>query len=368
MPAIVKRNWCYTAFPPTGIHLTVAEVEIACEKERAENGKCHLKYLIWQEEICPRTGQRHLQLYGEFKNPVAGSYLGRVLLRGRELERGDDGQWLRRMHHEPRRGSPEQARDYCRKEQSRHAGPFEYGTFGKGQGERSDLQVYSARIIADPNLKRVAAEFPHMVVKYPRGTELLISVAPKPKVPWSIPKIYVLLGPPGCGKTRWVYDHASEEDIYEYGMYSTGAVWFDGYEEQPVILFDEFDNDIGLPQLNKLLGGYGNRVNCKGSTKRFAGIKVVVFTSNATDLSQLWKNPDPAKLAGFERRLEEGGGGVYNFWDTNLIGLSRVPDAWPAWPLPVPRGAAQAHSPVPEVPGALPASPIPDIDWDMFID
>lgn len=71
-----------------------------------------IKYGIWQQERCPTTGRLHLQGYFEFSKPMRMSAVKRAI--------GDAA-----AHVEPRNGSREEARDYCRKEESRVAGPWE---------------------------------------------------------------------------------------------------------------------------------------------------------------------------------------------------------------------------------------------------
>jgi len=59
------------------------------------------------------------------------------------------------LHVEGRRGTRDQAREYCRKEESRvdGGGPWEYGNFGLGgQGKRSDLVQYYSEIKENPNI------------------------------------------------------------------------------------------------------------------------------------------------------------------------------------------------------------------------
>lgn len=72
----------------------------------------YIKYGIWQQERCPTTGRLHLQCYFEFKKPMR--------MRAVKGALGDAT-----AHVEPRRGTREDAREYCRKEESRVDGPWE---------------------------------------------------------------------------------------------------------------------------------------------------------------------------------------------------------------------------------------------------
>lgn len=74
------------------------------------------------------NGTMHLQGYAEFKSPVSIKKAQSAL---------QDYQHV--VHLEPRRGSREQARDYCQKEDTRMAGPWETGDFSEGAVGVMDL-------------------------------------------------------------------------------------------------------------------------------------------------------------------------------------------------------------------------------------
>jgi len=81
-------------------------------------------YLVWQVEK-GENGTCHLQGYVEWKNQKTLVSLKK---------------WLPEAHWEVRRGTAEQARAYCMKEDSRVEGPWEIGEISKPeQGKRSDL-------------------------------------------------------------------------------------------------------------------------------------------------------------------------------------------------------------------------------------
>lgn len=112
------RAWCLTFYVPDGC--------------RPVPGEDACRYFVCQREVCPETGRVHWQAYCEFKEPVRGTKLLQAIRvelgdqRFRQLRRGE-------IHWERRRGRRDQARDYCRKEESRDpregSGPFECGRF-----------------------------------------------------------------------------------------------------------------------------------------------------------------------------------------------------------------------------------------------
>lgn len=73
----------------------------------------HVVYCIWQAEVGEETGREHLQGYFVLKNRW---FLDQVKANMHDT-----------MHLEARRGTHSQAKDYCRKADTRVLGPFRFG-------------------------------------------------------------------------------------------------------------------------------------------------------------------------------------------------------------------------------------------------
>lgn len=84
-----QRAYCFTSFDST--------------KPVFNPENC--RYLIFQEEECPETFNLHFQGYAEFPKKITIKSAMRIL----NISKG----WL-----EPRYGSREEARDYCKKSRS----------------------------------------------------------------------------------------------------------------------------------------------------------------------------------------------------------------------------------------------------------
>lgn len=79
---------------------------------------------VVQREKCPETGRLHYQGFLELVSPMRFNAIKGIL-------RCDSA------HLEKRKGTPQQAWDYCTKEDTREDGPWEYGEGRpKGQGTR----------------------------------------------------------------------------------------------------------------------------------------------------------------------------------------------------------------------------------------
>jgi hypothetical protein len=91
----------------------------------------------------------------------------------------------------------------------------------------------------------------------------------------------VYWGRTGAGKTRAVFDNVpSPEDIYVH----PGGQWFDGYDGQPIVLFDDFGgSEFKLTYFLKLLDRYPMQVPIKGGFVSWIP-KEVYITSNRNPL------------------------------------------------------------------------------------
>jgi len=100
------RNACFTVYFD---HLTEDEKKElpTSSREWAEelltmDMPATLKYIVFQEEICPTTNRHHIQAYAEFTSPKTYKQIQKMLL-------------CPRAHIENRRGSQEKAIAYCQK-------------------------------------------------------------------------------------------------------------------------------------------------------------------------------------------------------------------------------------------------------------
>lgn len=106
-----SRNWCVTMF----------KYDIS-KPFALEN----VKYAILQEEKCPKTGKCHIQGYLEFDQAIRPGKVKKLL--------------GKTTHVEKRRGSQQQAIDYCKKAETAMGWKFEYGVPVR-QGKRHDVDT-----------------------------------------------------------------------------------------------------------------------------------------------------------------------------------------------------------------------------------
>lgn len=227
-----------------------------------------MKYMVYQLERAPTTGQLHWQGYVEFKNPRRMESVKRCLQ-------------LNGVHLEIRRGTPQEAAAYCKKEESRaqhpNAGPHEFGEVPAGQGHRSDLNTVVKLVTEGKSVEEIATTVPEQYIRYHRGIEALVQHynkrqrTAKPKVTW-------YWGDSGVGKTRRAYEEAGEQAYVK----DPSNKWWDGYNGEPNIIIDDFKGfgGISFNFMLRLLDRYNmGPAEKKGGSVNLNGIENIWITS-----------------------------------------------------------------------------------------
>lgn len=232
------------------------------------------RFLICQLEVAPTTGQLHWQGYVELTQPARIPQV-----------KG----WLGRpdAHLEARRGTQQQAIDYCSKVETRAHNDVDATRLGQpsgGQGERTDIAGAVALIRSGGGLRAVLEDSPETFVKYHRGLTAAaeLHAEESSQTIRTNLQVTVLIGPPGCGKTRAVYDECGLSTVYTLTQ-TTGTVWWNGYQAQPVLLLDDYYGWIPWGELLKLLDIYPLRVQTKGGFTHVSYTRVFITSNKPWD-------------------------------------------------------------------------------------
>lgn len=248
------RNWVFTKF-----------VEEEKDYDNIFSGEDRVRCAIWQLERSPSTGRLHLQGYAEFTCALRMAQVKHIL--------HDDT-----VHLEARQGSREQAIAYCRKDETRVRGPWEFGNLGDVQpGKRNDLDSVAGAVLAGQKLDTIVSEYPVQYIKFKRGIEALYFER-KREATREFRRLEVLVyyGDAGTGKTRT----AVEKDPNDYYILDQGErLWFDGYRGEKVLIIDDFYGWIKYGTLLRILDGYQYRCEIKGGFV-YAEWTTVIITSN----------------------------------------------------------------------------------------
>lgn len=182
---------------------------------------------------------------------------------------------LGRIHVERRAGTAQQASDYCHKEDL--LPPFFFGQMSVSRaGNRSDLEALREDLKNAP-LRQIAEEHFSSFLRYQRGINAFRTLFAPTRM-WET-EVQVLWGATGTGKTRRVYDTCGQ-DLYTH----PGGPWFDGYDGQSEVLFDEFSGSyFALPYLLKLLDRYPLQVPIKGGFVSFVPRRIWITSNYAPE-------------------------------------------------------------------------------------
>lgn len=260
--------------------------------------KIPYQYLVYQLE-CGKKGTPHIQGFIQLLDKNRRTWLHKK---------------CRRAHFRKRKGTPHEAAHYCMKpvegcdchhcekertlNRRRNArdgsdnvsdrydinGPVELGSMSY-QGERSELQEV-ARCVVDHGIQRAVERFPVMFIKFNRGMQqLALYSVPARDFETHVTYIY---GPPGQGKTHFVYQRWPE--VFQPAPPDRGnnaKYWFDGYDPMfhQTVLFDEFHGDVPLTTMNQFLHNHPCRAPFKGGITQFRPKWVVITAMQPPEMT-----------------------------------------------------------------------------------
>lgn len=220
------------------------------EYESILSSEC--QFLIVGKEV-GESGTPHLQGYCELNN-------------GKSLSAIKKMKGFERAHVEARKGTAEQARDYCMKD-----GSYESIGTMKTQGKRTDLQVVIDGVIAGKEDYEIVPELTS--IQAVKSIDTVRAKLIKPRDRNEKPCCIWLYGDTGCGKSRAVKEVFND---YDDCHFENGFLI--GYTGKDVVVFDDYRGSVPLNILLKMLD-YGKcTVNIKGGSCFFSA-KVVVFTA-----------------------------------------------------------------------------------------
>lgn len=269
MPATRLRNFVFTWNNPPENHEDLL-------KEFTE-----ISYIIYQKE---EAGQCHLQGYIELSKQMSFRKVGSKFA------------W----HIESRRGTQQQAIEYCSKDDTRIDGPFSWGE-KKQQGSRTDIDGMYAMIKEGSKEHEIAEAMPSIHARYFKAHDryrgLLDKISTKD---FRTLRVSVFWGTAGSGKTKRAIDEGDDWWILNAPR-QNGALWFDGYEGESTLIIDDFYGWIKYYDLLRILDGYQLRLEIKGGF-RYAKWTRVIVTSNK-EWSQWY--PNVGDLSALRRRIHD---------------------------------------------------------------
>lgn len=218
--------------------------------------------------------------------------------------------WLKRnvhatAHFEKRRGTSEEAAEYCKKDDANYS---EFGEMSVAeQGKRNDLKE-ATEFLREHSLAEVAQEHPTVFAKFHKGLQAL-------KTEWDAseakhkPEVIVYWGDTGLGKTYKV--RKDSPDVFFVSNYK----WYCGYDGIRDICFDEFNGQITISNFLRLIDRYAVRVETKGGSVNFNPKRIFIcshfepkdwYKETPERFPELWRRITRCHHFRFKTRQNDG--------------------------------------------------------------
>lgn len=254
-----------------------------------------VSYGVYQREK-GAEGTEHFQGYAELSSQQRLSALKK---------------WLPTAHFEKRKGTAQQARDYCMKRDETYMeGPWEHGEFKlPTAGKRTDLDEV-ARLIEEEGLDAARQAYPGQFIRYHKGFQAYAQACKKrprdagfePR-PWQEHVLRVLREEPNPRHIIWVHEtrgNVGKSRLSHFLKCEMGAVELHGkvadmahgYNDEPIVVFDvsrtQGDNMKHLYEFaEKLKNGSFFSPKYESGMKIFSPPHVVFF-ANFAPPSDAW--------------------------------------------------------------------------------
>lgn len=278
MSGRTSRHWCITSFN----ELITLNPENYIKTMEERKDASHIRYLIFQIERCPDTNRLHMQGYVELTQPCRMAWI-------------KNSMFDMTIHCEIRKGTRLDAINYCKKEETKVSGPYEFGD-AITQGHRSDLEQVAELIKKKCTITDVIDECPVAYIKFHRGIEKMM-LHQLPKRTWKT-RTFIVWGPTGSGKTSRVFHKYPNAYFLQRGNQKN--LWFDGYFDQGCVVIDDFYNTIPYDTMLRLCDRYPCNVEYKGGITPFLAVCLVITTNlhpdqiyrDVPDSDAFWRRVD----------------------------------------------------------------------------
>lgn len=240
-------------------------------------------YVVFQEELTPKTKKPHIQGYIEFGKPTKWNFLCQTI----------GHMWVGK-----RKGTPEECFDYCSKQKSRKPGTtfWEGGVRSKGSGSRSDLEHVQQEVHDKVPVATIAKENFATWCKHRKSIDAYIEMIADERSEHTLG--VCIWGAADAGKSRTAFELFKSRCVIAMGNCGT---WWDMYTHQEAVIFDEFSGWIKFNNFKNLIDMYPTTCDSKGTTKIFNS-RFAVFTSNGNPYGWYTMEKDNAEEA-FDRRI-----------------------------------------------------------------
>lgn len=214
----------------------------------------HFKYSIFQREKGHKEETEHIQLFIIFSIGKRFSTIKN---------------YFPTAHIEQAEGTNVQCRDYCSKNDTRVAGPYEIGEFAEERA-RNDIKSLMELISAGADNETLKGLYPNQYFRFKDKIERIRQECVEKQFEEKIRDVEVtyVYGETGTGKTRKVLEEYGLKNVYRVTDYVKDP-WF-AYKNQEVVVFEEFRGQFKIWEMLNYLdiyplwlpSRYTNKVAC----------------------------------------------------------------------------------------------------------
>ncbi len=265
---IRRRRFCLTLNNPTAAECVQWQTVLTLGNEAPE--AADLTFFVVQTEKGDGSagdsteGTIHYQGYIEFKKGTEWSSVKKIF--------GD------RIHLENAKANAAANIRYCTKNRTRYIDgdiciSGQWGHAKKG----GNVMMAAIKILNGAKKAQIVDEHPALAMMHMPRIESFIAEAKGPRT--EAPKVTILYGITGCGKSRYCFETFGTE-AYWVPPPDSGRVWWGHYTGQDVAIFDDFHEKwFDLVNLLRIIDRYPLQVAPKGGQVPFNSGHLV-FTSN----------------------------------------------------------------------------------------
>lgn len=237
-----SKHWCFTINNPP--------------ENNIPGTWSNIKYAVWQlekgESLTP-----HLQGYVSFTNEPARKSLQKM---------APGTHWTVAL------GTAKQNTVYCTKKDTRVEGPWFKGAMA--QGKRTDMDRLKKDVLSGMSLAKLATQHFTSMVRYSKGIQYIRWLRQIHRSHDETTYGLVLYGAPGTGKSYTAAALAGP-NVYV----KPAGKWWDGYEQQKVVILEEFYGFLSPHTVQRLLDHGPLNLEIKGGHVKFNS-REVIFTCN----------------------------------------------------------------------------------------
>lgn len=249
MPAQQARNWIFTINNPVSEPVLVES----------------MRYLLYGREVSP-SGTPHLQGYVQFVNKMVLSRVKLVL--------GSTA------HCEIARGSVLECTVYAKKD-----GDFsEFGEskLGANESRKRKREEVCAEIVVGHQKKLPIIDMIVANPHYARDIKELQIVRHPKRLESEKPRVLYLHGSTGSGKTTSTRNVCLRSGM-DYYVKSSGHRWWSSYDQQKVVLLEEFTSCFTVSSFLQLCDGGEYRVEFKCGNTEFNSPFIIICSNRAPE-------------------------------------------------------------------------------------